>query len=166
MDNPMPTAETAERITAMQDSIGRNLPPPGTYARAGAELPPAPPAEYATKQDIERLTIRYGDLLEAMRETLALIQTPAAVPLSERLKSRKLFAFIAGLLIAIGSAIVTATQSNVDGAITLGGMVAVVAPAIVVYIHSQGNEDAARHQAESQVKSAHIMTGRRGPPEA
>jgi hypothetical protein len=159
--------ERARRIQASAQTIrednaffAQHTPPAGTYARAGAELPPD--TLDAVHMRLDALHGRQDDIYAALRDLTAIVAAPAATPVSlgadlrTRLTSRKFWAFVAGLAGTVATAIAAAP----DGRVTLGAVAAIV----VGYCWSQAREDAARHEATAQVESAHIMTGRRGPP--
>jgi hypothetical protein len=174
--------ERARRVTAMEDVIARNLPPAGTYARAGAELPPDAlnavhmrlDALHGRQDDIyAALYGRQDDIYKALRDLTAIVAAPAATTATDKRLTgtdvrQAVYGFVIGLfrwkiwLAFAGLALTIFTSVKLDAAWwpAVASIGVIVSTAILGLAHV----DAHKEQGSAQIASAHIMTGRRGPP--
>jgi hypothetical protein len=166
----------------MADMAARDLPPAGTYARAGAELSPDAlnaahmrlDALHGRQDDIyAALYGRQDDIYAALRDLTAIVAAPAAaVSIDKRLTGadvqQAVYGFVIGLfrwkvwLAFAGLALTIFTSVKLDAAWwpAVASIGVIVSTAILGLAHV----DAHKEQGNAQIESAHIMTGQRGPP--
>jgi hypothetical protein len=172
--------ERARRIQASAQTIrednaffAQHTPPAGTYARAGAELPPD--TLDAVHMRLDALHGRQDDIYAALRDLTAIVAAPAAAASTDKRLTgadvrQAVYGFVIGLfrwkiwLAFAGLALTIFTSVQLDAAWwpAVASIGVIVSTAILGLAHV----DAHKEQGNAQVESAHIMTGRRGPPGA